>query len=354
MDRIERSVDRRGFLKTGLQATAAAAALGAQGRPALASAPSTKAIASDAPIPQRVFGKTGHTFPVLGHGGSAMMAKEYGYYHLDNPPAIEDRVKMVRNAYDKGVRYFDTARIYQESERIMGEGLKGVRDKVYLATKVLVGTPAEARESVETSLKELQTDYIDCVQIHGPSIERLKYDGAMKLHAELVKLRDEGKTRFVGMTGHNAFDEMYKMIATGGFDQVLIEYGYFHKGYNTRHSETTLEWREACIAKAHDLTMGIVAMKVLGAWVFNHNAKNMVEGFGADRIKKLPGAAIRWALRDERISVLNIGVSYPTDIEENLKTLQGNLTFTNDDRLLLAEFSSKAYLHESVQKLPIV
>jgi len=197
-------------------------------------------------------------------------------------------------------------------------------------------------------------DYIDCVQIHGPAIENLKYDGAMKLHDELVKMRAEGKMRFIGMTGHNAFEEMYKMISSGGFDQVLIEYGYFHKGYNTRHSEASLEWREACIAKAHDMKMGIVAMKVLGAWVFNHNAKNMVPDFGDERIKKLPGAAIRWVLRDERICVLNIGVSYPTDMDLNLGILAGDLTFTNEDKLLLAEFSSKAYQHESVQKLPIV
>jgi len=321
---------------------------------AKAAAPPKKEIAYSGPIPTRKFGKTGYTFPVLGHGGSAMMAKEYAYYGLDNPPSPDDRIKMVRDAYEKGIRYFDTARIYQESEELMGKALKDVRDKVYLASKVLVMDPNAVRASVETTLTTLQTDYIDVMQVHGPSIERLKYDGAMKLHDEIAKLRDEGKVHFIGMTGHNAFDEMYKMIASGGFDQVLIEYGYFRKGYNTRHSEYMLEWRENCVAKAHELQMGIVAMKVLGAWIFNHNSKNVVADYDPEALKRLPGAAIRWVLQDPRISVLNIGVSYPGDIDLNLKIVTEDTTFTLADRQLLADFSSKAYQEKRVQEMPVV
>jgi predicted aldo/keto reductase-like oxidoreductase len=348
----ENVVDRRDFLKTGL--TVAATASLASATSASAAVPPAKSIAYSGPIPLRDFGKTGHRFPVLGHGGSAMMEREYKYYRLEHVPAMAERVKMVRDAFDKGVRYFDTARIYQESEQIIGEALGDVRDQCFIASKVLVMKPEEVRGSVETSLKSLKMDRIDCMQVHGPSIENLKYDGAMKLRDELEKLRQEGLFRFIGMTGHNAFDEMYKMIATGQFDQVLIEYGYFRKGYNTRHSETQVEWRENCLAKAHELKMGIVAMKVLGAWVFNHNAKNMVEGYDAAAVDRLPGAAIRWVLRDERVCVLNIGVSWPGDIDKNIAIVTGDTAFTQADRMLLADFSAKAYMHPSIQEMPVV
>lgn len=345
-------LNRRGFLKSGLSVAATASMLGSL--PARPEATSAKTITSTLNIPFRKFGKTGYSLPVLGHGGSAMMANEYGYYGLDNPPSFEERVKMVRDAYDKGIRYFDNARIYQESESVMGEALHDVADRLYIATKVLVGDPAAVRPSVEKSLETLKMDRVDCVQIHGPSIERLKCEGAMQIHGELVKLRDEGLIRFIGLTGHNAFEEMYKMIATGGFDQVLIEYGYFRKGYNTRHSDSMIEWRQNCLAKAHELDMGIVAMKVLGAWIFNHNAKNVVPGYDPEAIKKLPGAAIRWVMQDERVSILNIGVSYPGDVDLNIATLAGDLTPTGEDRQLLADFAAKAYLTDRVQELPVV
>jgi predicted aldo/keto reductase-like oxidoreductase len=87
--------------------------------------------------------------------------------------------------------------------------------------------------------------------------------------------------------------------------------------------------------------------------VFNHNAKNMVEGYDEEAVKRLPGAAMRWALNDGRISVLNIGVSYPDDVDKNIAILTGDLELTNEDRLLLADFSAKAYAHPSIQELPV-
>ncbi|MCC6793692.1 MAG: aldo/keto reductase [Candidatus Hydrogenedentes bacterium] len=351
MERTPDTVDRRGFIKTTLgAATVSALAAG----PAGTAPAAKKEITYSGKIPVRKFGKTGYSFPIIGHGGSAMMAKEYSYYGLDNPPSPEDRIKMVRDAYDLGVRYFDTARIYQESEELMGKGLKDIRDKVFIASKVMVPTPDKVRASVEMSLKTMQTDYIDLMQIHGPMIEQHGYEGCMPQFEELAKLRDEGLIHFIGITGHNKFEEMYKLIASGNFDSVLIEYGYFKKGYNTRHSDAMLEWRENCVAKAHEQDMAIIAMKVLGAWIFNHNAKNVLPEYDAEAVKRLPAAAIRWVMNDPRISMLNIGVSYPGDVAENIRIATGDTTLTNDDRVLLADFSAKAYLTERVQGFPVV
>ncbi len=257
--------------------------------------------------------------------------------------SIEERAKMVRHAYDRGVRYFDTARIYGESESIMGRGLEGVRKHVYLATKAHTASPARVRQSVETSLSELKTDYVDCVQIHSPAIEAVGFERAMKLHAELVKLRDEKLVRFIGLTTHVAFETVHKMISTGGFDQVLLAYGYFRKGMDTLLSNKNLEFREMCLAKAHELSMGIVAMKVLGASVFSHAASRLLPDYDKAAREKLPAAAIRWVVRDERISVLNIGISVPEDIDENIEILKGPIEYPNDDRQLLADFSRRAY-----------
>lgn len=340
-------IHRRGFLKAGVAAAAAGAAAGPATTPAAGAAVER----TESGIPIRDFGRTGRRLPILGHGGSAIINGEQDYYGLEALPSVDDRIAMVRRAYDLGVRFFDTARIYGESESIMGEALRDVKDDIYLASKVLVREPEQVRPSVEQSLEALGMDAIDCMQVHGPSIERLRYDGAMKLYDELVKLREEGLFKFIGLTGHSAFDEMYKMIATGGFDQLLIEFGYFPKGYNTRHTETNLEWRELCVAEASERGVAIVAMKVLGAWIFGHNAKAMVPDYPEDKRALLPGAAIRYVLNDSRIQVLNMGISLPGDIERNIDIIKGDLTLTAGDRRMLAEFSAQAYLHPRYQDL---
>jgi aryl-alcohol dehydrogenase-like predicted oxidoreductase len=324
----------------------------APGRPADSQSDSKTAIRSAEGIPLRTLGKTGRKLPILAMGGSAMVRmfiKSYGAELL----STEDRIAMVRHCYDSGVRYFDTARVYGESESIMGQGLKGVRQNCYVATKMHESDPAKVRACVEKSLEQLGMDQVDCVQVHSPAIERVGFAGGMKLHAELVKLRDEGLLKYIGLTTHIAFEPVLRMIDTGGFDQVLLAYGYFRKGMDTMLSNRKIETRQRCLARAHELGMGIVAMKVLGANIFSHNAVNVAPDYDRQRMAQLPAASIRWVLQDPRVSILNIGVTYPADVDKNLKTLRGDLRFTLDDRELLADFSAAAYDSPLVQGLKV-
>jgi len=343
-------IERRRFLKSGLLAAAGTAALGNE--TVTAAAPADKKIAAPDGMPSRAFGETGHTLPILGMGGSAMVQMFVGAYGV-KLLSMEQRAAMVRHAYDSGIRYFDTARVYGESEKIMGQGLKGVRDQVYLATKCHYTDADKVRECVEKSLDQLDMDYVDCVQIHSPAIERIGFDGAMKIHAELVKLRDEGLLRFIGLTTHVAFETVLEMINTGGFDQVLLAYGYFRKGMDTILSNGNLEFREMCLAAAHQQNMAIVSMKVMGANILSHNSKKLVPDYDPQELAKLPPAAIRWVMQDERISMLNIGASMPSDIDNNLATLQGDLEMTNEDSMLLARYARRAYESELVQAMRV-
>ena len=75
-------------------------------------------------------------------------------------------VKLLRGAYDGGMRFFDTARAYSDSEIKMGEAFEGMRDKVYISSKTMAKTPEKFREDLETTLKNLRTDYLDIYQFH--------------------------------------------------------------------------------------------------------------------------------------------------------------------------------------------
>lgn len=339
---LDRNVDRRDFLKTGM-----AVAIGsvAAGSGVVAAGESTT---DPKPIPTRRFGKTGRVLPILGYGGAAL-PKEWG-----NPLSTEDRVKLVRYAYDRGVRYFDTAGNYMESQSILGEGLKGIRDKVYLVTKVETTVPAEVRGTVEKSLEELQTNYLDAILIHGtPGLEQMTVDRAMKVHDELVKLRDEKITRFIGFSAHSYFDKALALISSGGFDQCMLSYGYLPRGYNQVFSARMVELRNACVAKAHELGMGVAAMKVVGAGVLGAWSGYVVPGFDKKRLEQLPAAAIRYVLDDDRVDLLAIGMRLEKEVDANIKTLSGDVTYTVDDRALLAEFCAKAYDSDAIKAMKI-
>ena len=340
--RTAATLDRRGFLKASL-AAAIGSAVAASGIVA-AGGPST----DPKQIPTRPFGKTGRVLPILGYGGAAL-PKAWA-----NPLSLEERVKLVHYAYDRGVRYFDTAGNYMESQSILGEGLKGIRDKVYLVTKVETTDPAQVRSAVEKSLRELQTDYLDAILIHGtPGIEQMTVEQAMKIHGELIKLRDERIARFIGLSAHSYFDKALALISSGGFDLCMLSYGYLPRGHNQVFSARMVELRNACVAKTHELGMGLAAMKVVGAGMLGAWAGYVVPGFDKTRLAPLPAAAIRYVLGDDRIQLLVIGMRLKEEVDANIRTLTGDVKYSLEDRALLAEFAAKAFDSNAIKQMRV-
>lgn len=353
---MNQEFDRRDFIKKGVQTTAAAAVTALSANVVQGAVPTdkNKKITFTDALPTRKLGKTGVELPILGYGGAAL-PKKWG-----NTPSTEDRVKLVRYAYDSGVRYFDTAisYTYADSQAIIGKALKDVRDNVFITTKVDfwdVSQPdgrittldkAEVARQVEKNLAELQSDYIDAILIHGtPGVEQMTVQQCMEVHAELVKARDKGQVRFVGFSAHHYFDKALALISTGQFDLCMLAYGYLPRGHRRLYSPQTAELRNACLAKAHELQMGLVAMKVLGA--------GMLGSYGKRELAGLPGAAIRYVMQDDRVNMLAIGMRYRAEIDTNIKTIAGDTTYTNQDRALLAGVSAAVLSDDNVKKMSV-
>ena len=345
MNGLNNEMGRREFLKrTGQAAAACVVSAGVVS----AGSPNEKKIDTVGVIPTRMLGKTGVKLPMLGYGGAAL-PKVWG-----NPLSTEDRVKLVRYAYDRGVRYYDTAGNYMESQALLGEALKDVRDKVFLTSKVEVTRAGRTKQAFEKVLGELKTDYLDAILIHGtPGLEQMTVTEAMKVRSELVKFRDEGAVRFIGFSAHSYFDKALALIESGGFDLCMLSYGYIPRGHNQIWTARMTELRNACIAKAHARDMGIVAMKVVGAGILGAWSAYVVPEFDKQRIKQLPAAAIRYVLQDERIDMLTIGMRLEGEIDANINTLSGDTTYTPNDRALLAEFSTKAFESDAIKKMRI-
>ena len=297
-------------------------------------------------IPMRTLGKTGLKLPVLGFGG-AVLASFWG-----NPLSYKERVELVRYAYERGVRYFDTAGNYGESQSILGEALKDRRKDVCLVTKVETTKPEEVRKAVEKSLKELQTDYLDILLIHGtPGLEQMSIEQAMKIHAELVKLRNEKITRFIGFSAHGYFDKALVLIKTGEFDMCMLAYGYIPFAFRSFLAPQMVKLRDECLTKAHELGMGVVAMKVLSGGLIGRWSSYLVPGFDEKRLEQLPAAAIRYVMQDKRINLLVIGMRSKEEVDANIKVVSADSKFTKEDRALLAEFTRKLYETAIVKKM---
>jgi aryl-alcohol dehydrogenase-like predicted oxidoreductase len=340
--RAEHDVNRRAFLKRVIGVTAG---FGAFASVPAASAEETggksNAVSS---LPARRLPRSGRLMPILGFGSSA-----FGGYGLKgfSPLSRAEQVRAVRYAYQKGIRYFDTAHYYQ-SEPVLGDALKDVRDRVYLATKTHAISGPVARQHVEGSLRQLRTDALDCVKLHVPN----EYDFAMRVLDELEKMRDEGKLRHIGMSNHIHFELAHRLIDTGRLDEVLLARCRFPKGYEETVSPRNQEFREMAIARAHELKMNIIGMKALGAWIFGHHAVDLVPDYDARKAARLPGAAIRWAFSDARFHVYLVGVSMVSDIDDDVRICSGDLTLTDEDRALLAEFCDKASSAPRIKQCP--
>ena len=160
----------------------------------------------------------------------------------------EEAARLLRKAVDGGINYFDTARAYSDSEEKMGFAFAGIRDKVVIATKTHAQTGAELREHLETSLRELGTDFIDLYQFHNPAFvprpggEDGLYDAALEAQAQ-------GKIRHIGITNHRL------AVAREAVDSGL--YATLQFPYSYLSGPQDQELVERCRAKG----MGFVAMK---------------------------------------------------------------------------------------------
>jgi uncharacterized protein len=289
----KKGVNRRDFLKIGV--AGAAAAMSANGMFGLlhAAPPLTSPV-------YRALGRTGLKVTTVGMG--AMLTPEY---------------EVIRAAIDMGVNYVDTARRYMNgrNEEIVGKALKGVRDKVYVATKTQPGsnTKGEIIKDVETSLKNLQTDRIDVIQLHSLDSPRRAF--IPEVREAYAKLRQQGKVRFFGVTTHTNQAEVIEGIVNDPdrfFDTVLV-------GYNFKSASEV----KAAIARAAKAGIGVIAMKTQAGGYQTPQAGSISPH----------QAALKWVLQDTNVATSTPGMKTLSHINELVPVMGMRLT-QSDQRML--------------------
>lgn len=166
-------------------------------------------------------------YVTLGKTGLQISRMGFGGIPIQRVDAAVTR-KLVLAMEEKGINYIDTARGYTVSESYLGEALEGVRDKFVLATKSMARTKEAMAADVETSLRNLRTDYIDLYQIHNPNMEQLEQViGAGGALEALREARAAGKIGHIGLTAHSleVFEKALEMdwVETIMFPYNIVE-----------------------------------------------------------------------------------------------------------------------------------
>ncbi|WP_340033541.1 aldo/keto reductase [Paenibacillus sp. FSL E2-0202] len=291
-------------------------------------------------------GKTNLQVLPLGLGANAV-----GGHNLF--PGLNDETgrNIVRSALDHGINFIDSAFIYGpgRSEELIGEVLKerGGRDNVVIATKgahVITGdkitldnSPAFLRQSVEDSLKRLQTDYIDLYYIHFPD-ESTPKDEAV---GELKKLKDEGKIRAIGVSNFS-IDQLKQANKDGHVDVLQSHYNLLHRDAEQDLLPYTQE-HGISFVPYFPLASGLLGGKYKQGDTFSDIRKNdplfQGETFAknlekVDKVRQIANAkgvevahvVLAWYLTVPSIDALIPGAKRPEQIVSNLETLKVRLT----------------------------
>ena len=170
-----------------------------------------------------------------------------------------DAVRLIRKAYAGGMTFFDTARQYTDSEIKLGEAFAGIREKVYIASKTAATETEEFWSDLHTTLRNLQTDYLDLYQFHNPDFCPRPGDGT-GLYEAMLEAKAQGKIRHIGISNHGL------IVANEAVDSGLYETLQFPFCYLASEDDLAL------VRKSREKNMGFIAMKGLSGGLLTNSA----------------------------------------------------------------------------------
>ena len=308
-------MDRREFLKT--------AGCAGAGLVLVAAAPQVFAESGE-PLPKRVLGRTKENVSILGLGTAPVG---------EGPVGVQDGIRIFSEVIDRGVTYVDTARIYGNAEEILGHIVPKQRDKLFVVTKVSTDNATRAEQSLNESLRLLKTDHLDLVHIHSigsKNLERvLASDGVL---GYLLKQKEAGKTRFVGISGHNRPANFVRMLQTDQIDVLMCVMNYADRNI--------YDFESKVLPEARKRNVGCVAMKVYAG--IKGGFRNHRHGYVgcATEPAHLP-EAMGYALDLEGVSVAVVG---PYTVEQAVQNVQFARKYTplsKEQRASLMEHGQK-------------
>lgn len=284
---------------------------------AVPAAAQTRAPKSAAPLRYRLLGKTGLRVTELGCGCEAV--SDY---------------TVLQHAADLGINFFDTARAYEggNNERVLKAALGGRRKDVVISSRSYAKDARTIRDHLDTSLKEIGTDYLDIWYFGDKSGPE---DVTDEMLAVQLAAQKAGKIRFRGISTHR-LHRMVSFIIKNRFDLVQIPYNF---AIGTRRDPQKMDGTnlETAITELKRAGVGVVAMKVMaGRW---HGRPEDNPLYPVYRQSNGRAAAIRWALRDDRVQTTSVRMVDRDQVNENIDAMSGPFS-PEDGKILSAQLET--------------
>ncbi len=218
----------------------------------------------------------------LGRTGICVPQNGFGALPIQRD-SLEDAVKILRKAYDGGMRFFDTARAYSDSEEKLGAAFGDgyvQRDQIIIATKTGAKTPEQFWEHLETSLKNLKTDYIDIYQFHLMGQCWKPGDGT-GMYECMLEAKKQGKIRHIGGTAHK-IGVAKELAESGLYETVQYPFSYLA-------SDQEIELLKLC----NKNNVGFICMKGLAGGLITNSKAAMAF------VSQFDGAVPIWGIQRE-------------------------------------------------------
>lgn len=241
----------------------------------------------------------------LGSTGITVEQNAFGALPIQRDD-METAKQILQRAYEGGIRFFDTARAYTDSEEKIGAALADVRDDIFIATKTQAKTPEQFWADLETSLRLLKTDHVDIYQFHQVTQCYRPGDGT-GMYECMLKAKEEGKIRHIGVTSHQ-LTVARECIESGLYETLQFPFSYLSG-----------EQEEELIRGCKEHNMGFIAMKALAGGLINNSAAAYAYIAQFDNVLPIWGV--------QRLSELEEFLSYmdePPTMTEEIRALVEN------------------------------
>jgi aryl-alcohol dehydrogenase-like predicted oxidoreductase len=259
---------------------------------------------------------------------------EIGSLSLDQ---VDPAARVLNTALDNGINFFDTAACYGNSEELLGRSVAERRDEFFLSTKAghVAGgysgrswTAETVRDSIERSLRRLQTDHLDVVHLHSCGVDVLERGDVIQA---LQDAKQAGKTRYIGYSGDN--ESALWAVESGLFDTLQTSYNLVDQ-----------QARSQLFPLAEEQGMGIIAKRPIAnaAW----GAETSPSSYAAEYHRRaqiladerpIPGApddpillALGFALAHEAVDTAIVGTSDPEHMQANIRLVEQTLPIATE------------------------
>jgi predicted aldo/keto reductase-like oxidoreductase len=272
----------------------------------------------------RQLGRTGLRVSQLGFGAMRLPMKEVdGVQVVDRELAIP----MIHRALEAGVNYIDTAVGYcnMDSQRVVGEALKGWRDKIVISTKNHYYGEDEKEwwGHLEDSLERLDVDYIDIYNHHGINWEHYQNDVEPRVSKWMQKAKDQGLIKHICCSFHDSNEALIDIINTGYVESITLQYNLLYRDL------------EEGIAHAREKNVGIVVMGPVGGGRLGGSSEVMAKVIPG--IERVPELALRFVLSNPNVTLALSGMSTMQHVEENVVTAADEISLSEEDAHLIRE-----------------